>query len=276
MLGSKSITAVFALFGMTASCAQAADLLDGTPLSYKDGPGSAWVVTLGAYGGGEPEFPGAKGLTFAFRPIVDIRREGTKEWLGLPNDAIGLTLYQTGNFRFGAAGDLLTNRDRGDDSALKGLRNIDYTLELGAFAEYYPVPFIRTRVELLQGVTGAEGFAANLMADYIYQPSPEWLFTAGPRLRFVNTQYESTFFSISGAEAQASGLTPFHASGGLNSAGIDATVRYNVSERLSLRAFAEWDRLTGDAADSPLVKLKGSEDQVQFGIGAAYKFTYRP
>jgi MipA family protein len=276
MLGSRTVVSAFAFLSLTAGCAQAADFLDGTPLSYKDGPGSAWIVTLGAYGGGEPAFPGAKGLTFAFRPIVDIRREGTKEWLGLPNDAIGVTLYQTGNFRFGAAGDLLTNRDRGDDSALRGLRNIDYTLELGAFAEYYPVPFIRTRVELLQGVTGADGFVANLMADYIYQPDPFWLFTAGPRLRFVNTQYESTFFSISPAEAAASGLTPFHASGGLNSAGIDATARYNVSERLSLRAFAEWDRLTGDGADSPLVKFRGSEDQFQFGIGAAYKFTYRP
>jgi outer membrane protein len=274
MLGSKTIAAVFALLSLTPSCALAADLLDGTPLSYKDTPGSYWVVTLGGYGGGEPEFPGSKGYTGSFRPIVDIRREGTKEWLGLPNDAIGLTLYQAGNFRFGAAGDLLQNRDRSNDSALKGLRNIDYTLELGAFAEYYPVPFIRTRVELLQGVTGAEGFAINLMADYIYQPAPQWLFTAGPRLRFVNTQYESTFFSISGAEAAASGLKSFHASGGLDSAGIDATVRYYVSDNLSLRAFAEWDRLTGDGADSPLVKVRGSEDQLQFGVGAAYKFTY--
>jgi MipA family protein len=276
MLGSKTFVTVFALFGLTAGCAQAADILNGSTSSYKDGPGAAWVVTLGGYAGGEPEFPGAKGLTFGFRPIVEIRREGAKEWLGLPNDAVGLTLYETSNFRFGAAGDLLTNRDRSNDSALRGLHNIDYTLELGAFAEYYPVPFIRTRVELLQGVTGADGFVANLMADYIYRPDARWLFTAGPRLRFVNTQYESTFFSISRSESVASGLPHFHASGGLDSAGIDATVRYNVSERLSLRAFAEWDRLTGDGADSPLVKLRGSEDQFQFGVGAAYKFTYRP
>jgi outer membrane protein len=276
MLGSKTILPLFAFVSLAAGSAQGADIFDGTPLSLKDAPGSYWVVTLGGYGGGEPLFPGAKGLTSTFRPIVDIRREGDKEWLGLPNDAVNLTLYQTGNFRAGAAGDLLQNRDRSDDSALKGLRNIDYTLELGAFAEYYPVPFIRTRVELLQGVTGSNGFVANLMADYIYQPDPHWLFTAGPRLRFVNTQYESTFFSISKAESAASGLAPFHASGGLDSAGIDVTARYNMSERLSLRAFAEWDRLTGDGADSPLVKFRGSEDQFQFGVGAAYKFTYRP
>jgi MipA family protein len=274
MLGSKAIVSAFAYLGLTAGCAQAGDFLDAMPLSYKDAPGSAWIVTLGGYGGAEPLFPGSKSLTFAFRPIVGIQREGAKEWLSLPNDAINLTLYQTGNFRFGAAGDLLTNRDQSEDSALRGLRGIDYTLELGAFAEYYPVPFIRTRVELLQGVTGAEGFAANLMADYIYRPDPRWLFTVGPRLRFVNTQYESTFFSISGAEAAASGLTPFHASGGLDAAGIDATARYDVNQRLSLRAFAEWERLVGDGADSPLVKLRGSEDQFQFGVGAAYKFTY--
>ena len=67
---------------------------------------------------------------------------------------------------------------------------------------------------------------------------------------------------------------PSPAAGGLYSAGVDATVRYNLTERISLRAFAEWNRLTGDAADNPLVQLRGSEDQFQAGVGAAYKFNF--
>jgi MipA family protein len=272
MLASKRAGLVLAFIGATAGMANGGEFLDGTPLSFKDTPGSYWVVTLGALGGAEPEFPGSKNFTFAFRPVIDIRREGEREWITLPNDAFSLTFFQTGNFRAGIAGDYLIHRDQSDGA--RGLHDINYTLELGTFAEYYPVPYIRTRVEVLQGVTGAEGLAANLSADFFFRPTPDLLLTAGPRLQFVNTQFESTFFSVSGIEAARTGLMPFHASGGLNSAGIDATARYNLTEQFSLRAFVEWDRLTGDAADSPLVKARGSDNQVQFGFGAAYKFFY--
>lgn len=252
-------------------------MLDSSPASYKDAPGNYWIVTLGGYGGAAPVFPGSSNYSFAFRPIIDIYHAGTREWLTLPTDAFSFTLYQTPNFRAGLAGDFLWNRNRSDDnSALHGLHNIDYTLEGGVFAEYYPAPFLRTRVELLQGVTGADGFVANLMADYIFHLDQRWEFTAGPRLQFADTQYVSTFYSISGSESVLSGLPPFHASGGLNSAGVDATARYDVNENLSVRAFADWQRLAGDAADSPLVRFKGSADQFQFGIGAAYRFAYQP
>ncbi len=274
MLGSKTAASIIALLSLTIGSAQGADILDGTPLSFKDAPGAGWVVVVGGYGGVEPDYIGSKSYDFAFRPIIDIHREGAREWIILPNDAFSFTLFQTEYFRAGLAGDYINDRQQSNNSVLKGLHNINYTLEGGAFAEYYPVPFIRTRVELLQGVTGAEGFAANLMADYIYQPDPAWLFTAGPRLQFVNTQYESQFFSITNSEALSSGLSPFHASGGLSSAGIDATARYYMNDHFSLRGFAEWDRLTGDGAESPLVKYRGSDDQFQFGIGAAYRFTY--
>jgi len=276
MLARKSIACVVAFLGLSTAGARAADILDGTGLSYKDAPGNYWVVTLGGYATGEPEFLGSKEYTGTFRPIIDIHAAGAREWLTLPTDAYSLSFYQTPNFRFGAAGDYLNSRNHNDDpGALRGLRDIDYTLEGGAFAEYYPMPFLRTRVELLQGFTGADGFEANLMADYILSPDPRWLLTIGPRLQIVDEQFQSAFFSISPVEAAASGgLTPFHASGGVNSAGVDATARYNVSERFSIRAFAEWDRLLGDAADSPLLKQRGSADQVTAGIGGAYRFNF--
>jgi MipA family protein len=274
MLGLRRTAALMALTVVSVGAVRAADIWTDSPASYKDPVGSCWVVTLGGYGVAVPEFPGSKSYAFAFRPIIDIHEAGAKEWLGLPEDAFSVTLYQTGNFRMGLAGDYLLDRNHSDDSVLKGLRDINYTLELGGFAEYYPAPFIRTRIELLQGVTGAEGFVANLMADYIYRPTPQWTFTAGPRLQFANTQFESTFFSINSAEAITSGLPAYHASGGLNSAGVDATARYNVNERLSVRAFADFERLVGDGANSPLVKFRGSDDQFEFGIGASYTFRY--
>ncbi len=273
MLGLKQTATLVVLMGFSLGNAHGADLLGDAQLSYKDGPGNYWVVTIGGYAGGDPVFPGSKYESFNFRPIIEIRRAGEPERLYLPTDAISVALYRSGNFSAGIAGDYLNNRSHNDDGA-QGLHGINYTVELGGFAEYYAAPFLRTRVEVLQGLNASKGLLANLSADYIYKPSPAWQFTAGPRLQFANTQYESTFFSVSGADSVTSGLAPYHASGGLNSAGIDFTARYNVSDRLSLRAFADWERLVGDGGSSPIVKLRGSEDQFEFGVGAAYTFNY--
>ncbi|WP_127076699.1 MipA/OmpV family protein [Rhodomicrobium lacus] len=273
MVGLKQAAACVALLGFAAGSAQAADLF-GESGGYKDGAAAPyWVVTVGGYAAVEPSFPGAKDSDFTFRPIFDFYRAGEKEWLSLPNDAFGFTLYQTANFRFGLAGNYIDERNVSDDRrALTGLRDIDYTIQLGGFAEYYPVPFIRTRVELLQGVTGAEGFEANLIADFIYRPAAQWQFTVGPRLKFVSGDYNSEFFST---PSNYLGLGyAYNAGGGLNSVGVSASARYDVNERWSIRGFAEWNRLEGDAADSPLVKLRGDEDQWQAGIGAAYKFNF--
>ena len=275
MLVLKRVAGFVAFLGLSAGCAQAADLSGYAAPSYKDA-GNYWVITIGGYGVAEPAFPGAKDYVFTGRPIIDIH-QAAKEWLALPNDAFSLNLYQTGNFRVGVAGDYLNHREQSDArSELNGMHNIDYTLEAGAFAEYYPVPFLRTRVEVLQGLTGADGLEANFMADFIYRPAPQWLFTAGPRMQVVNDKFASSFFSVTNAEAVASGnvLTQYHAAGGINYAGVNATARYDMTQNFSLRAFAEWDRLVGDAADSPLVKQKGSPDQYQVGLGAAYKFNY--
>ncbi len=268
MIRMQQAAACVAFLGLSVSSLQAADLLG----SYKDDGAGYWVVTLGGYIAAQPDYPGSKEAALSFRPIIDIHRPGATEWITLPNDAASVTVLDGANYRIGVALDYIT--DRPENSHIRGLSNINYTGEIGGFAEYYPAPFLRTRVELLQGVTGADGLAANFAADLVYKPQAQWLFTAGPRLKLVNEQYQSTFFSVESGQAAVANLPAYHASGGINSAGIDATARYNINQRFSIRAFAEWDRLEGDAADSPIVKLRGSEDQWQAGIGASYRFNY--
>ncbi len=269
------ILPVAACVGFLCSPANAESLSnDSGILPLKDGAPAYWAVTLGGYGAAEPSFPGSKNYSFAFRPIFDIRRAGEPEHLNLPTDAWSLAFVDLGYFRAGLAGDFLNSRDHSDDHALRGLRDVDFSVELGGFVEYWPVPFVRTRLEILQAVTGNDGLIANLEADYVYRPNPLWQFTLGPRAEFANTQFESTYFSVNEIESLRSGLPEFHASGGLLSAGLVGSARYNLSDRLSVRAFAEWQRLLGDAADSPIVKLRGSEDQFEIGIGAAYTFNF--
>jgi len=97
-------------------------------------------------------------------------------------------------------------------------------------------------------------------------------FSAGPRYTLVNSKYASTYFSVSNVEAMASVLPAFDADGGSNAVGVGAQLRYQLDPQWDLRGYVEYDKLLGSAAGSPLVKFRGSSDQVTYGVGVAYSF----
>jgi outer membrane protein len=233
--------------------------------------GSVWVVTIGGYVVAKPDYIGSDDYEAAFKPIFNIQREGSKEYLDLPDDAGGFAIIDRGGFRFGPAFGFRDARDRGDNRDLRGLNEVDFTVELGVFAEYWPTENFRTRAELLQGLNGHEGFVANFSADAVLLRGP-WTFTAGPRLTTVSDDFNDAYFSINAGQSAASGLPQYEADGGLYSAGVTVSASYQYSERLAIKAYAEYDRLVGDAANNPLVDERGSEDQFAIGVGASYRF----
>jgi MipA family protein len=243
--------------------------------SPNDVPPSAWIVTIGGYGVLEPTYEGSKRYILGFKPIGEIRQADDKEWLSFPNDAFDYNLLETLNFRAGPSANItLQSRFHGQDIDLR-LGRADADLAGGGFVEYYPVDSIRTRVELLQGVTGNTGFAANLSADYIWRPSADWTLTAGPRATLADDRYASDYFSTQNA-MKTGFYVPFRAEGGLLSTGAEVTGKYMLTEQLAAKFFVDYNQLTGDAADSPHVSLRGSAEQLITGIGASYKFAVQP
>jgi outer membrane protein len=63
--------------------------------------------------------------------------------------------------------------------------------------------------------------------------------------------------------------------GGLRSFGAGAQARYEWSPQWATHIFVEYERLAGDAANSPLVITHGSRDQIQVGMGVTYSFDIR-
>ncbi len=223
----------------------------------------------------EPVYEGSKHDTLAFKPQIEFRQAGDREWLSFPNDAFDLNFYQTANFHAGASANLtLQSRFHGEDIDLR-LGKADVDLAGGAFAEFYPVNFIRTRVEMLQGVTGNSGFAANLSADYIWRVAPDLTLTAGPRATIADDRYASDYFSTQ--NAQRTGIyTPFKAEGGILSSGAELTSKYALTDRLAAKLYIDYEQLMGDAADNPRVTQRGTAEQFIAGIGASYRFAVEP
>ncbi|WKW52095.1 MipA/OmpV family protein [Rhodomicrobium lacus] len=256
---------VFAVCAVgSARAVDAPHPVEGTP--------SVWIVELGGYGVFEPTYLGSRRYGGSFKPQIDIREAGDKEWLSFPNDAFDYSLYETNNFRAGPAADIsLQSRLHGQDIDLH-LGKADVTLQGGAFFEYYPLDMIRTRVELLQGINGNLGFATNLSADYIWQPREDLVLTLGPRAQIVNDRYASDYFSTQIAFRHHNTYVPYRAEGGLLSSGGEFTSKYDLTSTFSAKFFLDYTQLMGPAADSPRVDLKGASEQVIVGIGGSYKF----
>ena len=69
-----------------------------------------------------------------------------------------------------------------------------------------------------------------------------------------------------------SGLPVFEARGGLRSYGAGAQARYAWTPQWGTHLFVEYERLAGDAGNSPLVTQRGSRNQTQVGLGVTYSF----
>ncbi len=233
-----------------------------------------YVVTLGGWVMARPKFDGSSDLLISGKPIVRWRRKGAREWLSMPNDSFGLPLFTTDNFRIGPAAAINFIREinprRGGPFRL-GDSNTSF--EVGGFVEYWPVPWLRTRAELRRSVSGASGWISDLTANLVWQAAPAFTVAFGPRLSLASNAYMDDYFSISPFESSVTGLPVYKAGGGVRAYGAGVYGRLKLTEQWTTHASVEYERLAGDAGDSPIVlSNKGSADQYTFGLGLSYSF----
>lgn len=241
-----------------------------TPAMAQDDDSRGWIVTVGPGVAMEPRFPGSDKLEAKFWPIVAARREGSERRFYTPDDSFGLSLTDDPSFRFGPAVEIERGRQEDD---VPGLDRVKSTIEAGAFLEYFAGSF-RLRADFLQGINGHKGLVGEVGADFISgDPDDQLHFSIGPRASFASGKYVRAFYGISPAESVASGLAAYDPDGGFHSIGALAFSEYKLSPRFAVQAYGRYDRLQGDAADSPLVRSDyGSRNQFEVGAGITYSF----
>lgn len=237
------------------------------------GPAYDWTVTLGLEGRFEPIFQGSSHNRLRPYPIFAVRRYGTPEPFRGPRDGFGIALLEGSNFQVGPVGQFVWwRREHMEPSALQGLGNVPWAGEVGIFAEYWWVPWLRTRAEVRQGFNGHHGVVSDIFMDAVVPVGARWTLSAGPRLTLATSPAIGPYFSITPAQSVASGLPIFDAKGGIRSFGAGTQARYQWTPQWATHAFLEYERLSGDAAGSPLVTQRGSPDQLTIGFGATHAF----
>ena len=234
-----------------------------------------WIVTIGLEGRIIPEWPGASDskLGWSALPLFSIRKEGTPPDFFGPRDSFSFSLINLGAFQLGPAVQFINERKSSSYSELNGLPNVDYAAQVGLFANFWPLPWLRLRGEVRQGLGGETGVTGDVFLDAVV-PIGQWTFSAGPRVTAQSGAAIGPYFSI--PEGSPSGLPYYRAGGGLYSYGAGTQVQYTFSPAWTAHAFVEYQRLTGSAADSPIVTVRGSPDQFTYGLGATYSFDMHP
>ncbi|RCS21667.1 MipA/OmpV family protein [Phyllobacterium salinisoli] len=238
----------------------------GSSDSNQADPG--WIVTLG--GGTEygPSFEGARNRSFSFVPSLDFRRADEAASLGAPDDNIDYTLFQLGGLELGPVVGIRGNRKTSQDSRLEGLHEIRWSVDAGAFAQYWPIDDrLRLRIEARQDLRAEDGFVADLGADWFQRVGDKILLSAGARLSLANTAYMQNSFGVSEAESLRGAYFPaFDAHGGFKSTGFVISATYQMMPDMNIQLYNKFEQLIGDAADSPLVRLGGSANQNTVGV----------
>ena len=274
------------VFALALASAASASLLGAGTASAADLPSKAlpppeppvadWIVTISGMASTSPLYPGAKKYGFYGLPGVSIRRADQPERYSTPDDAFSIGLWDNDWLHVGPAGRWINERSASSNHDLYGLPYVQPTVQLGVFAEATPLSWMRLRLELLQGVSGNDALAANVIAD-AWQRWGAFTLSVGPRLYFGTTKFSEAYFSVTPEQsavnlANGGKLTPYNAVGGLTSVGVTAAVRYDINETWRVTTFGNFQYLTGSVANSPVTVQAGSRDQYTVGLEIGYSF----
>jgi outer membrane protein len=216
-----------------------------------------------------PKWPGAD--KFGVGPYIDVSRarEGAFEYEA-PDESFGQPLVHSGNFAFGPAFGFIGKRKASDIGA--DLPKVGFTVEAGGFAQAYLTPSLRVRAEGRKGLSGHKGWVGEISADYIARQGDDWLFSIGPRVTLGDAKYHRAYFGVTPASATTSGLAAYDPGGGVQSVGVTAGYHRMIGRNWGVAVYGRYDRLVGDAADSPVTRELGSRSQPSAGVALSYTF----
>ncbi len=262
---AASLAASFMLAFASPTFAQDPGLPESTDVKVAD---RQFVIDLGLGASVGPRYDGSNQYLVQPVPIIGFSRvtlPGFGEFGG-PEAKRGVFFFPTFDY--------IGSRDSGDSDDLQGTKDVDWALAVGLGAGYR-YDWWRVFAQVDYGFNGYSGFRGQIGADVIAAPADRLSISFGPRLAWAADDYMNTYFSVSDAELAASGgrLDAYSASGGLRSVGVATIMSYAVTDQVFLVGNVRYDRLIGDAGDSPIVKA-GDANQLTVGLGASYRFAF--
>lgn len=159
---------------------------------------------------------------------------------------------------------------RTGSKALKGMGDVkgSATLNVGAEAQLTNVFSVGAHAEIpVSHRENGKQFALGLNAKLLDSQADK--VTAGVALQFGEAKYLQTYYGVDARQAARSGYRAFKPEGGMYGTDVSLSWEHRIDAHWSVTSMLGAQRLTGDAAKSPLVRRKTTPTAAVY---AAYRF----
>jgi outer membrane protein len=231
---------------------------------------------LGLGVGGYPDYFGSDDYSVGVAPVARIGLGGERYAQLFVTD-LKVNLVNHRNWRLGPELLYRLGRKNVDDPIVDKMDDIDGSLDIGLFGGYTWIDPQASRKRAgfdvwgLWDVSGVhEGAAAGARVFGMYPVARPVSLAAGAATTWGSDNYTDTYFSVSSADSVRSGLPVFAASSGVRDVRGWLLGMFHLSRKWHLAGGVLYSRLVGDAADSPIVSQRGSENQLVLGAGLIY------
>ena len=230
-------------------------------------------VGVGAY----PDYFGSDDQAFGVAPFG--RLSWGQRYIDFQATFATANLLNDSNWRAGPTLFWRFGRSDVDDPVVNLLPEIDGSLELGAFAGYETVSLDDPRdrwsfsAGFGQDVSGVHGGLTAWASARRWIPVNRYGalgFSFGGT--YGSSDFMNSYFSVTPSGATASGLSEYTAGAGMRDLRAGVVYIQPISQQWQVGAGVFYSRILGDAADSPIVKDRGSRNQFYYGFAISRSF----
>lgn len=243
-------------------------------------------VGLGLFG--VPDYYGSSQNTGAVAPLARYTFAG-KRYVQLLGPELTLNLLDSKELRAGLLVRARARRDDDvDDEIVQRMRPIATATEIGAFAAYHmPLEYNRPLHKVVFSgdlVTNTNnvynGVTGNLRVNYFYPFQQAWaghpmVGNIGFGIFFASNSFNRRYFGVTDSDVAlfpSLGGSEYDAGSGITSIKIPFGLTTQLDKKWLLTLAGRYERLLGDAKDSPVVSDRGDANQWSLGVAFAYLF----
>lgn len=231
-------------------------------------PPEAFSAKLGLGVGATPDYVGSDDYRLRIIPLIDIRYD---DIVALQGNVLRVFPVRDGNVRAGPLLAYQFGRKEKRNPVLRGMGDISDTVQLGGFLEYHDTSFVALG-EVRKSLGAGQGTMAMLTVAHGLMRRDPFLLGAAVRFKWLSQSAVQTNFGVTADQSLATGLPEYFPEAGVSEVGLHMLARYDINDRWRLEGLVGYSRMLGNAADSPLVRIAGSDNQFLGGIGVRYSF----